>query len=305
MSAERRITAVVVTHDSAAVIESCLSKLAAAAPTRGLDVRVVDNASRDDSAAVAERLLGAGAVIRLRENRGFAAGVNAVLSGFSGEWLAVLNPDLDVPPGALDRLADALERWPRAGLAGPRVRRPDGGVERTAGYLPTLARERAHALFLDRLLGREGRVAHLPPRDGPVEWLSGCAWLLRGTAVRAVGPLDEAYFMYFEDVDYCRRLLDAGWQVLAVPEVEVVHAFGRGSTGSDALPADGGGALLRYFRKWEADVPEDAIRRELQRGWRLRRAWHLARWALGSRRSRVVAKRYARALEVTVGAPPD
>ena len=98
-------------------------------------------------------------------------------------------------------------------------------------------RERSHALMLDRCLGLDGRSAEFPDHTAPVEWASGCAWLLRGEAVRSVGPLDEAYFMYFEDVDYCRRLRDAGWVVLATPDARVIHAHGRGSTDTPSVSA--------------------------------------------------------------------
>lgn len=294
------VTAVVVTCESAGVLEACLNTLAAAAPERGITILVVDNASTDGSADLAARRLGEAAVLRMQENRGFAAGVNEVLRGFAGRWLALINPDILVPTGALDRLADALEAWPRSGLAGPRIGTPGGGTERSAGFFPTLARERAHALFLDRLAAREGRLAHVPDRAGPVDWLSGCAWLLRGEAVREVGPLDESYFMYFEDVDYCRRLRNAGWDVVAVPEVEMVHGGGAGSARSSELPADGGDTLLRYFRKFHPEVPEAAVLAELRRGWRIRRVWHLAWALLGNTRSAMVARRYAQAL---AGAP--
>src|SRR5439155_5493628 len=114
------------------------------------------------------------------------------------------------------------------------------------------ARERSHALMWDRCLGLDGRSAEFPDHTAPVEWASGCAWLLRGEAVRSVGSLDEAYFMYFEDVDYCRRLRDAGWEVLATPEARVIHALGQGSTGTPEVPADGGPALLHYFEKFHS-----------------------------------------------------
>jgi len=291
------ITAVVVTHESRAVLEPCLAALLVAAPRRGVDVRVVDNASSDGSSAIAARMLGEGNVIRLAENHGFAAGVNAVLAGFSGTWLALVNPDLVVPRGALDVLADELERQPQAGLVAPRVCNPRGRPEASVGFFPTLEREHAHALFLDRLCGQEGRRRPFPRRTGPVDWASGCAWLLRGDAARTVGVLDEGYFMYFEDVDYCRRLHEERWEVIAVPEVLVVHAGGGGSARSPLLPADGGGVpVMRYFRKFEPRVSEAQLSSLLARGWRLRLIWHRMGALLGDPRARMLAHRYREAL---------
>jgi len=296
------IGVVVVTHNSSAVLERCLRSLADGAPQRGVEVRVVDNASRDHSADLAAGIVGAERAIRRSTNDGFAAGVNAGLACLDTEWLMVLNPDTHVPPGALDRLVTVLAANPRAGLIGPRVVDEHGHRESTAGRFPTAARERSHALQFDRLLGREGRTRNFPAATGPVDWVSGCAWLLRAEAVRAVGVLDEEYFMYFEDVDYGRRLWDGGWQVLATPDVQLVHLLGRGSSATSVLPADGGGAAVRYLRKFLPATEADAAVRWLRLGWRVRWAWRSVRAALGDTRSRTLARRYRLALDTTAGA---
>ncbi len=301
---ERRdgpVAAIVVAYESAAVIGRCLESLRAAAPDRVLELRVVDNASTDGSADLAEAMLGPGRVIRMSSNRGFAAGVNAGLGAVDAPWVAVVNPDVQVPPGGFDRLVDELACHPRAGLAAPRVVRADGRPERSVGLFPTPGREWVHSWLLDHL-GWPGRWARLPGSTAAVDWVSGCAWLLRAEAARAVGPLDEGYFMYCEDVDYCRRLHDAGWSVLAVPEVEWVHDVGTGSRETGLVAADGGPALLRYFAKFHPGVPEQRVRALLLRGWKLRRAWRKARVRLGDVGSAAVARRYEIAIE-TLGRP--
>jgi GT2 family glycosyltransferase len=203
-----------------------------------------------------------------------------------------------LPPGALDQLAAILEAHPRAGLIGPRVRDPAGRIDRSVGHFPTLDRERAHAMLLDQLLGREGRRMTFPGALSTVDWISGSLWLLRFDAVRAVGPLDEAYFMYFEDVDYCMRLRAAGWDVLATPDVEVVHAIAKGSSRSETLPADGGEEpALHYFRKFHPQVAEDEVRRALAMGWGVRRVIHTVHGLLGSPGARARARRFALALQ--------
>jgi hypothetical protein len=207
----------------------------------------------------------------------------------------VLNPDVEIPAGALDQLADELEARPRAGLIGPATADAEGRLERTVGPFPTPAREWAHAWLLDHL-GWPGRFANSPRTTGAVDWVSGCAWLMRSEAMRAVGPLDEEYFMYFEDVDYCRRLREAGWEVLHAPAVRWMHRLGRGSSLTDAQPADGGLAALRYFRKFHPGFPEARARSLLVRGWKLRLIWRRMRVALGHRESERVARRYAIAI---------
>ncbi len=300
--ADPSIGVVIVTHQSEAVIGSCLESLARAAPRRGLDVRVVDNASRDRTVAIATAAIGESRVIRSGGNRGFAAGVNAGLAALATPYLAVLNPDTVIPEGALDRLADTLDGHPRAGLVAPRVVDPAGHAESTTGRFPSAASERVHAMAIDRVTGGAGRARPFPAATGPVDWASGCAWLLRADAVRAVGVLDEEYFMYFEDVDYGRRLWDGGWEVLATPDVQLVHLLGRGSSSTSVLPADGGVAAVRYLRKFLPAAEADRAVRWLRRGWRVRWAWRSLRATLGDARSRALARRYRLALDATAGA---
>jgi GT2 family glycosyltransferase len=292
------IEAIVVTYDSAAVVDACLASLAASAPEHGIGVWVVDNASRDESARLAEARLGTARVVRQHLNRGFAAGVNAGLKRVSAPFVAVINPDVVLPAGALDRLAVELERHPRGGLIAPRVVDEGGQAERSVGRLPTLAGEWIHALYLERLFGLPGRHMRFPDIAAPVGWVSGCAWLLRRSAVVEVGELDESYFMYYEDSDYCRRLHDAGWDVLATPVVTVTHRLGRGSTSTGGLPADGGIGVLRYFRKFSPGVDERLLKTGVMMGWRIRLWSHRVRSAFGSRRSRDWVTRFDRSLRM-------
>lgn len=296
-AASSRLDAIVVAYESAGVLRECLETVGAAAPVRGVRRIVVDNASTDGSAELAVSLIGAANVVRNPGNLGFAAGVNAGLRAGTGAWIAVINPDTCVPEGALDRLAEILERSPQAALVGPRVRHAAGTAEETVGRFPTLARERVHAFGLDRVLGLEGRRAPFPKATGPVDWVSGCAWLLRREAVESVGPLDEGYFMYYEDVDYCRRLHDAGWQVLATPDVEIEHAVGRGSRATGRLPVDGGAALVRYAGKFLPQGSAPEMRRVLTAGWRIRQTARRLLAGLGDRRSADLVSRYRLALE--------
>jgi N-acetylglucosaminyl-diphospho-decaprenol L-rhamnosyltransferase len=287
---------VVVTYQSASVLLACIEALAHAAPAHGLDIWVADNNSSDGSADLAEERLGRAHVLRLSSNHGFAAGVNAGLSASRAPWIAVLNPDTLVPAGAIDDLIDVMIEHPKAGLVAPLVRDGKGRIESTIGHFPSVAGERAHAFMLDRLLGLEGRHMPFPSRTAPVEWVSGCAWLLRAAAVERVGPLDERYFMYYEDVDYCRRMKDLGWDVLATPNVEFMHSIGGGSSETPRIPADGGTALLQYFAKFHPEIPPSRVRAPLVLGWRLRRLWRRTRAQLGDRRSERAAARYALAI---------
>jgi GT2 family glycosyltransferase len=222
--------------------------------------------------------------------------VNAGLAALGTPWLAVVNPDVRVPRGSFDRLADELASRDRAGLIAPHVVDGAGQPEANVGRFPTLARERAHTWFLDRIAGAQGRRGTFPAATAPVDWVSGCLWLMRRDAWHAAGSLDEGYFMYYEDVDYCRRLHDAGWQVLASPAVDVIHARGRGSAATGTVAADGGISLVRYFAKFHSGVSPRQVRSLLRTGWKLRLGWRRLRMALGDASSAEAARRYEIAL---------
>lgn len=291
-----RVSVVVVTFESSLVLERCLAALPLATTRHTLDIWVVDNASTDGSADLASRLIPSSQVVRLADNRGFSAGVNAGLARATGDAIAVINPDAVVEPGAFDTLMDVLASTPAAGLVAPLVVHPSGTAETSVGRFPTAARERNHALWLDRTLGLEGRTCAFPETTGTVDWASGCAWLLRADAVRAVGPLDERYFMYFDDVDYCRRLWSAGWTVVATRAARVAHDAGHGSTRTSALAAEGGLSGAIYFEKHLSPHDATAARGWLLRGWRLRAVAHqVAAW-LGRPTGSARAARYRQSL---------
>jgi len=296
------ISAVIVSFESSEVLGSCLEALPAAGARHGVEAWVIDNASTDDSVAVARRYLPAERVIQLPVNRGFSAGVNTGLARSTGRMVAVLNPDTVASPGSLDTLADLLARTPRAGLVAPLVVDPSGTPEASVGLFPTPARERNHALKLDKLTRAPGRTCPFPDQTGPVDWASGCAWLLRSEAVREVGPLDERFFMYFDDVDYCRRMWSSGWQVLATRTAQVEHRAGHGSSATGALAAEGGMSPTRYFEKHFTAREAERARRWLMRGWQLRAMAHqVANW-FGRPDAAARAARYRQALARTRGA---
>lgn len=170
--------------------------------------------------------------LRLVENRGYGYACNRGAERAAGEFLFILNNDLDLPGDPLPPLIAAMEARPRAGAAGPALRFPDGRFQLSYGEPPAL-----HSEFLERRRQRQSRTgggARLDARAREAEqaiephWITGACMLVRRTAWEAVSGFDEAYFFYFEDVDLCTRLLRAGWTILYRPETAVIH-FGGGS----------------------------------------------------------------------------
>lgn len=187
------------------------------------EILVLDNASDDGSAAaVAERYPEARLIGR--ERRAGAAENNSILlREAQGRFCLLLNEDSQLRDGAAEALLDALRADPRAAVAGARLIAPDGAALACAWRFPGLAAALAQALFLHRWLVTQGGEAdHAgPPRA--VDWVQACAMLLRREGAEQVGYLDPDFFVYSEEVDFQRRLRDAGWRVLHVPAARAVH----------------------------------------------------------------------------------
>ena len=180
---------------------------------------VVDNGSRDASVETARR---AGVrVIELRENRGFAAANNLGIRQTTGEYLLLLNNDTIVPAGAVDALVALLARRPDVAVVGPRLVDADGRPELSFGRMITPLNE-----WRQRRLMRATNRAMTNSEQYP-DWVSGACLLVRRSDAEAVGLLDERFFMYTEDVDFCASIRARGRKVLFTPAVEVVHLRGR------------------------------------------------------------------------------
>jgi N-acetylglucosaminyl-diphospho-decaprenol L-rhamnosyltransferase len=222
------VRVVVVTYSPGETLDRFLTTLRTATEG-GLEVVLADNGSTDGAPERARaddvRLLRTGG------NVGYGAAANAGCAGASAPWLVVANPDVVWAPHALDELLAAGRRWPRAGCLGPAIRTPDGRLYPSARALPSLGRGIGHALFgwfwPTNPWTRSYRAERGRPQEGTTGWLSGSCMLLRREAFEAVGGFDPGYFMYCEDMDLCRRLADAGWQNVYVPDAVVTHTGGH------------------------------------------------------------------------------
>ncbi len=226
----RHMAVVIVTYNSAADIGRCIDTVAKQAPA---EIVVVDNNSSDDSADIA-RNHGA-KVLEQRENSGFAAAVNAGVEQTSAPILFVVNPDCVVMPGALAGLQDLLEGNPQLGVVGPRIENPDGTLQPSCRKFPDLATSVAHGFV--GLVWRDNPLSvrytmrdwdHSTPRS--VDWVSGAAMAMRRDAFDAVDGFDPGYFMYVEDVDFCWRVRQQGFDIQYEPSVTVRHAIGGSSS---------------------------------------------------------------------------
>lgn len=256
------ISVIVVNHNGEAYLDRCLESV----DGLGAEIVLVDNASRDGSLAMVRERFPGVTVLEQEENLGFAAANNLAASTASGEALLLINADAWLHPGSLDLLVAQLEQRPEVGLVAPRLRYPDGrhqfswspargviGEALQKARNPFEARKSVHGAFARSLAGLVGRV-----------WYTAACVLVRTEAWCSVGGFDEGYFMYFEDVDLCRRLQNAGWRLAQARHALAWHAGGGASRKIvDDLYRP---SQLRYYRlhrpRWEARFVE---RRQRQR----------------------------------------
>jgi len=208
------ITAIVVAYDSAEVLPACLEALAG----EGVPAIVVDNASGDGSREAAERR-GARVIANAR-NEGYGRANNIGVAAAETPYVLIVNPDLELRPGAAAALLAAAERYPDAGMLAPRIVEPSGRV-----FL------QPRSLLSPPHLNRSGAMV-VPEGDACLPFLSGACLLIRREFYRALGGFDPAIFLFYEDDDLCRRMRDAGHALVHVHGAEARHGRGRSTAPS-------------------------------------------------------------------------
>lgn len=248
----------IVTLDCREVVEACLESVARLEPPLVGEVIVVDNGSRDGTAELVRRRFPQVRVVENAANLGFTRATNQAIRLGGGEQILWLNPDTVLQPNSLAHLQAHLSAHPEAGVVGPRVLNEDGSFQpQCRRGLPTPWAALCYLLGLHRWRSGDARfngylLGHLPA-DQPMQVaaVSGCCLLARRRVWDAIGPLDEAIFGFGEDVEWCVRARNAGWQVWYVPKSVITHLKGRGGAQSRPWPKVRGmhQAMWVFYRK--------------------------------------------------------
>jgi GT2 family glycosyltransferase len=226
------LSIIVVSFNARTDLERCLESLHAAPPALPHEIVVVDNGSSDGSAEAAGHWPQA-RVIQNHSNLGFARANNIGIRASSGTTVLLLNSDTIVPAGAIERLVAELEQEPGVAVVGPRLVDGHGRAELSFGRMIGPLNE-----LRQKRLARSAAVEALTRRRQYPDWVSGACLLVRRADADAVGGLDERYFMYAEDVDFCAAIRALGRRILFVPDVEVIHLRGRSAATAPAATRD-------------------------------------------------------------------
>jgi GT2 family glycosyltransferase len=255
------VSVIIINHHHRPVIEKCIDSLYSLPDRAAFEVVLIDNTGTDGTS---EWVAGHFPQVIIRGNRvrrGFAANVNAGIGAAArGRYALLLNPDVVCLAGMLDRLVGFLDAHAEAAIAAPQLYYPDGTMQPNVRRFPTAATLALRALHVDAVWKSPGVRRYLmhgePAFSSQVDWVTGAVMMVRRAAIGTVGLLDENYFMYWEDLDWCYRMRRAGWSVHRVAEARAIHAQGREGVRrpfSRAGRAQLAGAV-RFFRKfgWNA-----------------------------------------------------
>jgi len=253
------VSVVIVSWNTRDLLRQCLCSLERARNhlVEQLEIVVVDNASSDGTVGMLSSEFADVRCIANASNRGFAAATNQGIAATAGRYVVLVNPDTDFTETALAELLRFADTHPAAGALGPRLIHEDGRLQVSCFRLPTIGREFWRLFHLDRILPLDAypmqRWSMQEPRR--VEALQGACLLVRRDVLERIGPLDERFYMYTEEIDLCRRIIAAGWVVYWVPRSQVVH-YGGQSTRQAArrMFIELYRSKIHYFRKHSGSV---------------------------------------------------
>ncbi len=252
-----KLSIIIVSWNVCHELLDCLRSMEKNKPSQDFEVIVVDNASTDDTADAIKSDFPEVRLIINSENRGFAAANNQGIEKAQGEYTLFLNPDTIVQPHSMDVLIKFMDDNNDVGACGPRLLNCDGTIQSSVKRFPTfrgaLYRHTGFRYLnifrdqYDKWLMKDFKY----DRQLDVDQLMGSALMVRRSVVERLGGMDETFFMYYEEVDLCYRIKQAGWRIVYVPEVEITHLGGR-SAGQ--IPASkhimAMTSLLRFFKKY-------------------------------------------------------
>ncbi len=253
------LSIVIVSWNVCDLLRCCLHALLADQGDLAMEIIVVDGASADGSVAMVADEFPFVHLIASNENLGFPKGNNVGMEAANGRYTLLLNPDTIVKKGALETMLTYLQTHPSIGLVGAQLLNADGSVQSSRRRFPTMATAFFESTWLQPIAPKRVLDAYYvhDVDDGEtavVDWVMGACMMTRREIIETIGGMDEAYFMYSEELDWQRRINDAGWKVVYLPTAQVVHYTGKSSEQAvTARHINFQRAKLRYFRLYHGE----------------------------------------------------
>lgn len=214
------VSVIIVNWNTSGLLLQCLNSIYSGDIRVAFEVIVVDNGSSDDSVSLIEKDFPAVLVLKNDRNVGFARANNQGISAGTGRYFLLLNSDTIVLPGAVDALVRVADQYPELGVVGPKLLNMDHTLQKSWASFPS---------FLSELIGKNFRIRR-PVTNSPhayeVDWIMGACMLVRSSTIEDVGKLDENYFFYSEEIDWCFRIKKKNWKIWYISNAEIYHLGG-------------------------------------------------------------------------------
>lgn len=285
------LSIIIVNWNVRELLRTCLLSIGRGSGGLDAEIIVVDNASSDGSVDMLRQEFPSVRLIACDSNAGFSVGNNLGLAASRGELVLCLNPDTEIVGDALQSLAAYLGAYPDVGVVGPQLRYPDGTVQSTRRRFPTFVTALLESTILQQWFPRNRWLTRYYIEDVPagitqdVDWLMGACFMLRRSIVSQLGALDEAFFMYSEELDWMRRIKFAGWRIVFLPEASVIHHAGKSS--EQVVPLRHirfQTSKIRYFQKHHGPPAAYALRGFLWLTYVFQLCEEAGKWLLGHKR---------------------
>lgn len=229
------LSIIIINWNTRDLLAQCLHSIFSQPPRCEFEIIVVDNASTDHSAEMLHQRFPCVKLIENKENLGFAAANNQAIRIIRSDYVLLLNPDTILSPSAIDDCVAFMAGNSQAAVVGCQLLNEDGTLQHSWDSFPSLAKEWGITRRGDRSVQDDGAIPE-------VDWVKGAFFLVRTTALQHVGVLDEDYFLYAEEMDWCFRARRAGWKVFHIPNVRVIHIE---SASSRKMPVK---TFIDYYR---------------------------------------------------------
>ena len=281
------LSVLIVTYNSAPLLHACLDSLREQTMAGDFEIILVDNASRDESAAIIRSEYPEVQLIASDVNLGFGNANNKSFAIAKGQYLVLLNPDAELPPDTLECALRHMDENADAGMGGGLLQGTLGEWQPSARLFPSLLNDALTISGLSnryhdsRFFGRVDRSWADPLKAAAVDWVPGAFVILRRDLVEQISLFDPRFFLYYEEVDLCRRIHQAGFKVYYWPDLVIAHVGGASSETVDELVFSSSGkqltlwrmrSQLLYYRKWHGLIYSWLVK-SLEQAWHGLRAW--------------------------------